>query len=64
MDRRRTSNFDGKCGSCRFFTIEQGRECTGFCSGCMKQKGRLERSYKCKGYEKAPTVIQASEEAE
>ena len=59
MDKRRTSNLNGKCGSCRFFTIEQGRECTGFCSGCMKQKGRLERSYKCKGYEKAPTVIGA-----
>ena len=62
MSGRRTSNLDGKCGSCRFFTLEQGKECTGFCSGCMKQKGRLERSYKCKGYEKAPTIIPASEE--
>lgn len=62
MDRRKTTSLDGKCGSCRFFTLEQGRECTGFCSGCMKQKGRLERSYKCKGYEKAPTVITSSKE--
>lgn len=62
MDRRRTSNLDGKCGSCRFFTIEQGRECTGFCSGRMAHKGRLYRSYKCKWYEKAPTVIPESKE--
>ena len=62
MSGRRTSNPDGKCGSFRFFTPEQGKECTGLCPGRMNQKGRLERSYKCKGYEKAPTVILASEE--
>ena len=53
MDRRRTKSLEGKCGSCRFFTVEQGRECTGFCSGRMKQKGRLNRTYKCIGYDAA-----------
>lgn len=60
MDRRRTKSLEGKCGSCRFFTIETGKECTGFCSGRMKLKGRLERTYKCIGYEAVPTVIPAS----
>jgi hypothetical protein len=59
MDRRRAKSLEGKCGSCRFFTIETGKECTGFCSGRMKQKGRLERTYKCIGYEAAPTIITA-----
>ena len=40
MDKRRTVNLDGKCGSCRFFTLETGKECTGFCSGRMKRKGK------------------------
>lgn len=62
MDKRRTSNLDGKCGSCGFFIPEQGRECTGYCSGRMKQKGRIERSYKCIGYEATPTIIPAEEE--
>ena len=62
MDRRKTTSLDGKCASCLFFTLEQGKECTGFCYGRMKQKGRLERSYKCKGYKKALTIIHASKE--
>ena len=61
MDRRKTTSLDGKCASCLFFTLEQGKECTGFCSGPKKQKGRLERSYKCKGYKKTPTIIPAEE---
>lgn len=59
MDRRRTKSLEGKCGSCRYFTVEQGRECCGFCSGRMKRKGRLNRTYKCIGYEAAPTIIPA-----
>lgn len=62
MDRRMTKSLEGKCGSCRYFTVEQGRECCGFCSGRMKRKGRLYRTYKCIGYEAAPTIIPASEE--
>lgn len=61
MDRRRTKSLEGKCGSCRFFTIETGKECTGFCSGRMKQKGRIERTYKFIGYAAAPTVLEAEE---
>ena len=64
MDRRRTKSLEGKCGSCRYFTVEQGRECCGFCSGRMKRKGRLNRTYKCIGYEAAPTIIPASEDGE
>lgn len=60
MDKRRTVNLDGKCGSCRYFTAEQGRECCGFCSGRMKRKGRIMRTYKCRDYEAAPTIIPVS----
>ena len=61
MDRRMTKSLEGKCGSCRYFTVEQGRECCGFCSGRMKRKGRLYRTYKCIGYESAPTIIEAED---
>ena len=62
MGRRRTKSLEGKCGSCRFFTLETGKECTGYCSGRMNHKGRLERTYKCIDYEAAPTLIPAEEE--
>lgn len=62
MDRRRTSNLNGKCGSCLFFTLEPGQECIGYCSGRMKKKGRIMRTYKCIGYEAVPTVIPAEED--
>jgi len=61
MDRRKTKSLDGKCGSCRFFELEPGEKCTGYCSGRMKQKGRLQRTYKCIGYEATPVIIPASE---
>ena len=64
MDKRRTKSLDGKCGSCRFFTVEQGRECTGFCSGRMKQKGRIERTYKCIGYEAGENAKQPQTNAD
>lgn len=62
MDRRRTTNLDGKCGSCRFFATDHEWECTGFCSGSKNHKGRLMRTYKCKDYEAALTIIEAEEE--
>ncbi len=57
MSGKRTTNLKGKCATCRYFTIDAEWECTGFCSGRMKHKGRLERTYKCRDY--APTIIEA-----
>ena len=62
MDRRITKSLAGKCGSCRYFTLEPRRECTGYCFGRMKYKGRIMRTYKCIGYEAAPTIIPAEED--
>jgi hypothetical protein len=61
MDKRRTIDLDGKCGTCRHFTLEPGKECCGFCSGRMKHKGRIDRSRHCAGYEVAPIIASEKE---